>query len=211
MTSTDPAAREAVYKKALERRSRASSTGCRCSPTPSTTSYSNDLDFHDRPRTRSRVSTRRSGSSACTRSANDKLTRRLAKANAGRRADRAAIQGAHKSDAMLIYALKRLGVAILVAITVSLVTFSLLHLSGDPAMALAGESATEEDIENIRRVYGYDRPDGGAVRRIGWSTGGDRAISGRSHYLKNRSRRSHLRPPADDHDLLGALRPGLRP
>ena len=59
---------------------------------------------------------------------------------------------------MLIYALKRLGVAVLVAITVSLVTFSLIHLSGDPAMALAGESATQEDIENIRRVYGYDRP-----------------------------------------------------
>ena len=43
---------------------------------------------------------------------------------------------------MLNYALKRLGVAILVAITVSMVTFSLLYLTGDPAMALAGESAT---------------------------------------------------------------------
>ena len=59
---------------------------------------------------------------------------------------------------MLNYALKRLGVAILVAITVSMVTFSLLYLTGDPAMALAGESATQEDIENIRRVYGYDQP-----------------------------------------------------
>ena len=33
---------------------------------------------------------------------------------------------------MLLYALKRSGVAILVAISVSIVTFSLLHVSGDP-------------------------------------------------------------------------------
>ena len=57
---------------------------------------------------------------------------------------------------MLIYALKRLSVALLVAVTVSLLTFSMIYLSGDPAMALAGESATQQDIENIRRVYGYD-------------------------------------------------------
>ena len=59
---------------------------------------------------------------------------------------------------MLIYASKRFGIAILVAITVSLLSFSLIYLSGDPAMALAGEAATQEDIENIRRVYGYDQP-----------------------------------------------------
>ena len=40
---------------------------------------------------------------------------------------------------MLHYAMTRLGVAILVALTVSMVTFSLLHLTGDPAMALAGD------------------------------------------------------------------------
>ena len=55
---------------------------------------------------------------------------------------------------MLAYLLKRLGVAILVALTVSLITFSMIYLSGDPAVALAGESATEEDIESIRRFYG---------------------------------------------------------
>ena len=83
---------------------------------------------------------------------------------------------------MLIYALKRLGVAVLVAITVSLVTFSLIHLSGDPAMALAGESATQEDIENIRRVYGYDRPL--AVQYFAWLTGALTGDLGHSHYLQ---------------------------
>ena len=83
---------------------------------------------------------------------------------------------------MLNYALKRLGVAILVAITVSMVTFSLLHLTGDPAMALAGESATEEDIENIRRVYGYDRPF--LVQYADWLGKALTGDFGRSHYLK---------------------------
>jgi len=83
---------------------------------------------------------------------------------------------------MLQYALKRLGVAILVALTVSMVTFSLLHLTGDPAMALAGEAATQEDIENIRRVYGYDRPF--IVQYANWLGNALQGDFGRSHYLK---------------------------
>ena len=59
---------------------------------------------------------------------------------------------------MLAYLLKRLGVAILVALTVSAITFSMMWLAGDPAVALAGEGATAEDIERIREFYGYDRP-----------------------------------------------------
>jgi len=83
---------------------------------------------------------------------------------------------------MLQYALKRLAVAILVALTVSMVTFSLLHLTGDPAIALAGESATQEDIENIRRVYGYDRPF--LVQYANWLGNALTGDFGRSHYLK---------------------------
>jgi len=59
---------------------------------------------------------------------------------------------------MLRYAVKRLGIALMVAITVSVITFSLIYASGDPAMALAGESATQEAIQNIRHTYGFDRP-----------------------------------------------------
>jgi peptide/nickel transport system permease protein len=83
---------------------------------------------------------------------------------------------------MFVYALKRLGVAVLVAITVSMVTFSLLYLSGDPAMALAGESATQQDIENIRRVYGFDRPI--AVQYLSWLWGALHGHLGYSNYLR---------------------------
>lgn len=59
---------------------------------------------------------------------------------------------------MLYYTFKRTVVAILILLVVSALTFSLSHLSGDPAMAIAGESATQEDIEAIRQIYGFDRP-----------------------------------------------------
>ena len=59
---------------------------------------------------------------------------------------------------MLAFALKRLGLAVLVAIAVSALAFLLLRASGDVAIALAGEGARAEDIENIRHVYGLDRP-----------------------------------------------------
>ena len=59
---------------------------------------------------------------------------------------------------MLIYSLKRFGVAILVTFAVSVITFVLLHASGDPAMAMAGEGATQEDIEYVREHFGFNRP-----------------------------------------------------
>jgi peptide/nickel transport system permease protein len=83
---------------------------------------------------------------------------------------------------MLPYVLKRFAVAILVAITVSAITFSMIYLSGDPAVALAGETATEADIENIRRVYGYDRPI--MVQYLDWLYRAVQGDFGQSHYLK---------------------------
>src|SRR5262249_41470476 len=59
---------------------------------------------------------------------------------------------------MLVYALKRCALAVLVAVVVSALAFLLLRASGDVAIALAGEGARTEDIENIRVVYGLDRP-----------------------------------------------------
>lgn len=59
---------------------------------------------------------------------------------------------------MLIYTLKRFLLAILVALTVSVITFSLNQISGDPAIAMAGETASDADIEYIRKLYGFDRP-----------------------------------------------------
>ena len=83
---------------------------------------------------------------------------------------------------MLPYVLKRFAVAILVALTVSLITFSMIYLSGDPAVALAGETATEADIENIRRYYGYDRPI--MVQYLDWLYRAVQGDFGQSHYLK---------------------------
>ncbi|MGI9520681.1 MAG: ABC transporter permease [Hyphomicrobiaceae bacterium] len=83
---------------------------------------------------------------------------------------------------MLTYAMRRVGVAILVALTVSLITFSMIYLSGDPAMALAGETATEAEINNIRRVYGYDQPI--IVQYLNWLWSALQGDFGQSHYLK---------------------------
>jgi peptide/nickel transport system permease protein len=59
---------------------------------------------------------------------------------------------------MISYALKRSILAILVALTVSMISFSLLYISSDPAIAMAGETASDADIEAIRELYGFDRP-----------------------------------------------------
>src|SRR5688572_21092271 len=59
---------------------------------------------------------------------------------------------------MSAFVAKRLGLAILVGLAVSIVSFFLLRLSGDVAAAIAGEGARHEDVEAVRRAYGLDRP-----------------------------------------------------
>jgi peptide/nickel transport system permease protein len=59
---------------------------------------------------------------------------------------------------MLRFALRRLIVALLVALTVMVLSFMLTRLSGDLAISIAGASATQADVEIIRRAYGLDRP-----------------------------------------------------
>ncbi|MGY6568559.1 MAG: ABC transporter permease [Salinarimonas sp.] len=59
---------------------------------------------------------------------------------------------------MLVYTGKRLVLALLVAFTISVLSFSLLFLAGDPAAAIAGETATDQEIERIRTMFGFDRP-----------------------------------------------------
>ena len=59
---------------------------------------------------------------------------------------------------MPAYTLKRTFVAFLILIVVSGLTFSLSHLSADPALTIGGEQASEEDIQAIRKLYGFDRP-----------------------------------------------------
>jgi ABC-type dipeptide/oligopeptide/nickel transport system permease component len=59
---------------------------------------------------------------------------------------------------MIGYTLKRLGLAVLVALAVSIASFLLLRLSGDVALAIAGEGARQQDIDLVRQTYGLDRP-----------------------------------------------------
>ena len=59
---------------------------------------------------------------------------------------------------VIAYLIKRLGLAVLVALTVSVIAYMLLYLSGDPALAIAGEGARQADIDLIRKTYGFDRP-----------------------------------------------------
>ncbi len=59
---------------------------------------------------------------------------------------------------MIAFTAKRLGLALAVALTVSVISFLLLNLASDVAAAMAGPSATAADIEFIRHRYGFDRP-----------------------------------------------------
>jgi peptide/nickel transport system permease protein len=59
---------------------------------------------------------------------------------------------------MARFLVQRLVIAILVAITVSIIGFSLLRLSGDLAASLAGDNASPEDVLRVAQTYGLDQP-----------------------------------------------------
>jgi peptide/nickel transport system permease protein len=59
---------------------------------------------------------------------------------------------------MLKFTLTRAGTAVLVAFTLSIVTFVLLHTATDPAAALAGPDADPQTVAQIRAQLGLDRP-----------------------------------------------------
>ena len=84
---------------------------------------------------------------------------------------------------MLAYAVKRLGLAVLVALVVSAISFGLLYVAGDPAIALAGETASSEDIDQIRSFYGFDRPI--PVQYVDWLGRAMTGDLGQSFYFKS--------------------------
>ena len=59
---------------------------------------------------------------------------------------------------MLGFIAKRLASALLTLLLISVLTFSLAHLAGDPAIAVAGKEASADEIAQIRAYYGFDRP-----------------------------------------------------
>jgi peptide/nickel transport system permease protein len=83
---------------------------------------------------------------------------------------------------LLAYSAKRLIVAVLVAITVSIISFALLHVSGDLAQSLAGPSATAADVEQVRKAYGLDRPI--VVQYVEWIGKALHGDLGESFFLK---------------------------
>lgn len=58
---------------------------------------------------------------------------------------------------MIHYALRRLGVAIGLVVFVSLISFTLIFASGDPAAKLAGEGSAA-DVAHMAAQHGFDQP-----------------------------------------------------
>ena len=55
------------------------------------------------------------------------------------------------------YIIRRFVMAIPVLLGVSIIAFMILHMApGDPAELLAGENATQEDIQILRARFGLD-------------------------------------------------------
>ncbi|WP_138466942.1 ABC transporter permease [Poseidonocella sp. HB161398] len=67
---------------------------------------------------------------------------------------------------MLVYLLRRLVVAFCVCLAVSVLSFALIFLAGDPAIAIAGSGGSARDAEAVRIAYGFDRPF--AVQYLDW-------------------------------------------
>lgn len=84
---------------------------------------------------------------------------------------------------MLIYIFRRLLVALSVMLTVAVISFMLLHLSGDLATAIAGPESTAADVEKIRVQYGLDRPI--TTQFFDWLGAALRLDFGRSFYFQN--------------------------
>ena len=83
---------------------------------------------------------------------------------------------------MLSYSIKRLILAVLAAFVVSAITFSLIYLAGDPATAIAGENASDADIEFIRTHYGFDQPI--PIQYVNWLAGAVTGDLGESYYFR---------------------------
>jgi len=59
---------------------------------------------------------------------------------------------------MTHYLFRRFWQSLLVLFGISLIVFILLHLSGDPAVLLMPPDATKEDIDNFRKLMGFNDP-----------------------------------------------------
>jgi len=83
---------------------------------------------------------------------------------------------------MIGYLSQRLALALLVCLTVSLITFFLLSSSGDIVSAIAGEEATPEQIAALRRELGLDAH--WTVRYLEWLGNAMRGDFGNSLFFR---------------------------
>ena len=83
---------------------------------------------------------------------------------------------------MIRYLAARLAVFVCVLLTVSVVSFALLRATGDPAVAMAGEGATAQDVALVRRQYGLDQPL--PVQYLAWAGKAVRGDLGTSKFLQ---------------------------
>ncbi|WP_322527905.1 ABC transporter permease [Salinicola sp. LHM] len=81
------------------------------------------------------------------------------------------------------FIVRRFLIAMSVALTISIVSFMLLHLSGDLATSIAGPEATAEQVEQIRTDYGLDRPI--VNQYLDWLGGALTFDFGRSYYYQS--------------------------
>src|SRR5690348_8117628 len=85
---------------------------------------------------------------------------------------------------MLRFLVRRLIVALLVAATVMTLAFALTRLSGDLAVSIAGPSATQADVEAVRKAYGLDRPL--VTQFFDWAGRAATGDLGESYFFKTR-------------------------
>mgnify|MGYP000294527435 CR=1 FL=1 len=83
---------------------------------------------------------------------------------------------------MLTFIVKRLLLAALTLVTVSLVAFFMTRAAGDPAFAIAGDTASAADIAAVRAHYGLDRPV--VVQYLDWAGRALRGDFGVSYHFR---------------------------
>lgn len=84
---------------------------------------------------------------------------------------------------MWAFVFKRTLIALSVALTISVLCFSLLQLSGDLALSIGGPEATAEQVEQIRIEYDLDRP---VIEQFTtWIWGAVQLDFGRSYYYQS--------------------------
>lgn len=83
---------------------------------------------------------------------------------------------------MSVFIIRRIFLSLAVTFLVSVLSFGLIYTVGDPAVTIAGESASDADIEMVRELYRFDRPI--HVQYLNWAGNALRGNFGESFYLR---------------------------